>query len=138
MTISRRGLLGTAVAGAAVLTGAGAASAAGYPRARARVDVVVVGAGFAGLSAAREIALAGRSVLVLEARDRVGGRVVNHPLGGGEIVEAVRPVHRTDPRPHGRAGQRVRCGHVSHLRPGPHRHDLWRCPGRWRVQSRAR
>jgi monoamine oxidase len=50
-------------------------------------DVLVVGAGLAGLTAAREVAAADRSVLVLEARDRVGGRVVNWDVGGGKIVE---------------------------------------------------
>lgn len=45
-------------------------------------DVVVVGAGFSGLAAARAIAGAGRSVLVLEARDRVGGRVCSTELAG--------------------------------------------------------
>ena len=38
-------------------------------------DVVVIGAGAAGLAAAAELAAAGRSVLVVEARDRVGGRI---------------------------------------------------------------
>jgi phytoene dehydrogenase-like protein len=37
-------------------------------------DVVVVGAGFAGLTAARELSRRGHSVLVVEARDRIGGR----------------------------------------------------------------
>jgi monoamine oxidase len=39
-----------------------------------KADVIVVGGGFAGVTAAREAALRGRSVLLLEARDRLGGR----------------------------------------------------------------
>jgi monoamine oxidase len=50
-------------------------------------DVLVVGAGLAGLTAARDLVAAGRSVLVLEARDRVGGRVVSRGIGGGKVVE---------------------------------------------------
>ena len=84
---TRRALLGTAAAGA--VAAAAPAGAGARPRARRarRADVVVIGAGFAGLTAARAIARAGRSVLVLEARDRVGGRVLNRPIAGGEIVE---------------------------------------------------
>jgi len=50
-------------------------------------DVLIVGAGLAGLTAAREMVRAGRSVLVLEARDRVGGRIVSQPIGDGKVVE---------------------------------------------------
>jgi monoamine oxidase len=50
-------------------------------------DVIVVGAGLAGLMAARQLVAARRSVLVLEARDRVGGRTVNASIGAGKVTE---------------------------------------------------
>ena len=49
--------------------------------------VVVVGAGLAGLAAARDLADRGVSVTVLEARDRVGGRVWSITLTNGSVVE---------------------------------------------------
>lgn len=51
------------------------------------VDVVVVGAGLAGLTAARNLAAAGSDVVVLEARDRVGGRTYERTLSNGVQVE---------------------------------------------------
>ena len=96
---SRRALLGGATAGATLL-GTGALtsdSEAAVLRGTRQgplpkeVDVVVVGAGIAGLVAAREVARKGRSVLVVEARKRVGGRVLNHHLSkghGSEVIES--------------------------------------------------
>ncbi len=50
-------------------------------------DVVVVGAGLAGLAAARKLTADGLECVVVEARDRVGGRTLNHSIGDGKIVE---------------------------------------------------
>jgi monoamine oxidase len=50
-------------------------------------DAIVVGAGYAGLSAATRLQQAGKKVLVLEARDRVGGRVFTQSLYNGCYVD---------------------------------------------------
>jgi monoamine oxidase len=50
-------------------------------------DVAIVGAGLAGLTAGRTLADSGSSVIVLEARDRVGGRLLNESIGDGNVVE---------------------------------------------------
>ncbi len=52
------------------------------------VDVAVLGAGLAGLSAARDLKRAGADVLVVEARDRPGGRVEAVALPVGRIAQA--------------------------------------------------
>lgn len=89
-TVTRRGAVGGTLVAAASLSRPLEAAAKRAPGKRApRLhDVAVVGAGLAGLTAARDIAAKGKSVVVLEARDRVGGRVWNQDLGDGHVVEA--------------------------------------------------
>lgn len=52
-----------------------------------RCDVLVVGAGIAGLAAARDLVAAERSVIVLESRDRVGGRIFTDRTWGGPPID---------------------------------------------------
>lgn len=51
-----------------------------------QADVVIIGAGLAGLAAAEEVIRAGLSCVVLEARDRVGGKTWSQPLTKGDGI----------------------------------------------------
>ena len=52
-----------------------------------RADVVIVGAGLSGLMAARTLLAAGVEPLVLDARDRVGGRTWTRPASDGTLLD---------------------------------------------------
>lgn len=83
--LTRRGLIGAgAASGAGVVAARLPDAAEAAPR---KVEAIVIGAGLAGLAAADALRREGRSFVVLEARDRVGGRMLNRSIGNGDVVE---------------------------------------------------
>jgi succinate dehydrogenase/fumarate reductase flavoprotein subunit len=86
--VSRRGLFLTAAAAGSVATAVGAAPAVRWNR---EADVVVIGAGAMGLTAAIAARESGASVIVLEAQPHIGGHAItsggNVPLGGGTSAQ---------------------------------------------------
>ena len=85
-TLTRRHFVAGA-AGVAAAVALPRTAAARRRRRQLRADVCVVGAGLAGLVTARQLVRAGNDVVVLEARDRVGGRVLNHRIAPGVVTE---------------------------------------------------
>src|SRR5215470_3518425 len=74
------GIVASAVAGRSALTTAAETGV---------LDILVIGAGISGLTAAHDLQKAGlEKFIVIEARDRVGGRTLNADIGKGYVVEA--------------------------------------------------
>jgi monoamine oxidase len=85
--------------------------------------VVIVGAGFAGLAAALELSDAGWDVTVLEARERVGGRVWSLTLANGQLAELgaewIMPEDEAVRRLSGRFGLRLAEAGIDYRRREP-------------------
>ncbi|MGP3925158.1 flavin monoamine oxidase family protein [Streptomyces sp. 8N616] len=85
-TFTRRRLIKSAgAAAAAASVGAVALSRAQAAQEAVPADAIIIGAGYAGATVARELAERGLKPVVLEARDRVGGRVWTNTWAGEEI-----------------------------------------------------
>jgi monoamine oxidase len=95
---SRRAILKAGAAagalGAAGIASAGTAFAAGETDAAVRsYDAIVIGGGFAGVTAARELRAQGKSTLIIEARDRIGGRAWTTTFSGRQIEFGATWIH---------------------------------------------
>lgn len=64
---------------------------------RNRFDIIITGGGFAGITAARELTHLGYNVLVLEARDRLGGRTHTTKFDKYQVELGGTYVHSTQP-----------------------------------------
>ncbi|MCX5417789.1 NAD(P)/FAD-dependent oxidoreductase [Streptomyces sp. NBC_00059] len=82
---SRRSILRAGAATALSVTASGLLAPAAAANERQIYDVIVIGAGYAGISAARDLRAEGYSVLVLEARGRVGGRTWTQTFAGRTV-----------------------------------------------------
>lgn len=119
--LSRRAFFAaaTGVAGGALAAGCTPnqpTPATGRPSARPAPDttsILVVGAGMAGLSAARILADAGRPVRVIEARDRIGGRVCTDHGWGTPLELGASWIHGTTDNPLTELARRARSQLVS-------------------------
>jgi monoamine oxidase len=86
-------------------------------------DVVIVGAGAAGIAAARQLTAAGRRVVIVEASDRIGGRAHTQIFGGGHADLGANVLYGADANPIARLAamqkvEIVRASPATHLRVG--------------------
>src|SRR4051812_1093065 len=113
MTITRRHLLSASLALATTPVLRRGAVAAPLPR---EADIVVIGAGAAGIAAARRIQAANRKVIVLEAGDRIGGRcITDTPTFDAPFDRGARWIHNPDGNPMARLAR----GAGLELNPAP-------------------
>ena len=102
--LSRRKFIQTASVGAALATGVNTSTSSYAKQSNTAVimnkshyDVIVVGAGFAGLTSARELRHDGKNVLVLEASNRIGGRTFTSEFAGHKVELGGMEIHWVQP-----------------------------------------